>query len=244
MTWLQRYHVRHHVRTSIWILPVLGAVAALGVVWFLHRVDEVIGWKADFNPDTARVDIASKALSPAINDPTTAVLAIDQIHHLLRNVGTRRLDDGQVRDVAGRLRLVYRTPGWEDFVHLAITEIRLCGGESIQVVRRLQAMLENLIQTLPEERASLLRQELSLLHRSAERFFPEPEDRALAAISDLQGVGGTHGHSQRGTEAHSSPNHAIPVSPEETARGASETDTRSGREQGGRANRSAEESGT
>ena len=30
------------------------------------------------------VDIASKALSPAINDPTTAVLALDQIHHLLR----------------------------------------------------------------------------------------------------------------------------------------------------------------
>ena len=36
------------------------------------------------------VDIASKALSPAINDPTTAVLAIDQIHHLLRNVESRQ----------------------------------------------------------------------------------------------------------------------------------------------------------
>ena len=32
------------------------------------------------------VDIANKGLSPAINDPTTAVLALDQIHHLLRNV--------------------------------------------------------------------------------------------------------------------------------------------------------------
>ena len=36
------------------------------------------------------VDIASKGLSPAINDPTTAVLAVDQVHHLLRNVGSRR----------------------------------------------------------------------------------------------------------------------------------------------------------
>jgi uncharacterized membrane protein len=138
------------------------------------------------------VDIASKGLSPAINDPTTAVLALDQIHHLLRDVGQRHLDDGRVRDRAGRLRLVYRTPDWEDFVRLAVTEIRQFGGASIQVARRMRAMLENLIQTLPEERAGLLRQELNLLHRTGERFFKEPEDRALAEVGDFQGVGGGH----------------------------------------------------
>jgi uncharacterized membrane protein len=105
-------------------------------------------------------------------------------------VGSRSLDDERVRDQSGRLRLAYRTPDWEDFVHLAVTEIRQFGGSSIQIARRLRAMLENLIQTLPPERAALLRQELKLLHRSAERFFMEPEDRALAAISDFQGVGG------------------------------------------------------
>ena len=99
------------------------------------------------------VDIASKGLSPSINDPTTAVLAIDQIHHLLRNVGTRRLDDERVRDATGRLRFLYRTPDWEDFVHLAVTEVRHFGGKSIQIARRLRAMLEDLIQTLPDERA-------------------------------------------------------------------------------------------
>ena len=138
------------------------------------------------------VDIASKALSPAINDPTTAVLALDQIHHLLRNVGDRYLDTGHVHDAAGRLRLVYRTPDWEDFVELAVTEVRHFGGKSIQVVRRLRAMLENLIQALPETRAKRLRQELALLHRCTERFFVEPEDRALAEVGDFQGVGGTH----------------------------------------------------
>lgn len=135
------------------------------------------------------VDIACKGLSPAINDPTTAVLAIDQIHHLLRKVGGRQLDDDRVRDATGRVRFVYRTPAWEDFVQLAVTEIRHFGGESIQVSRRLRAMLENLIETLPPMRAPLLRQELSLLQRSAERFFPDPEDRALAEESDPQGVG-------------------------------------------------------
>jgi uncharacterized membrane protein len=139
------------------------------------------------------VDIASKGLSPAINDPTTAVLAIDQIHHLLRHVGGRRLDDLQVQDTTGCVRLMYHTPDWEDFVTLAVTEIRQFGGASIQVARRLRAMLENLIQTLPEHRAPPLRQELTLLHRSAERFFMEPEDRALADISDFQGVGGRQG---------------------------------------------------
>jgi hypothetical protein len=54
----------------------------------------------------------------------------------------------------------------------------------------LRAMLENLIQTLSEDRSAMLRRELALLHRSAERFFVEPEDRALAEVSDFQGVGG------------------------------------------------------
>lgn len=136
------------------------------------------------------VDIAIKALSPAINDPTTAVLAIDQIHHLLRHVGGRHLDEGTAHDTAGSLRLIYRTPDWEDFVCLAVTEIRQFGGTSIQVARRLRAMLENLIDLLPPERTDLLRDELKLLHRSAGRSFAEPEDQALAQVSDLQGVGG------------------------------------------------------
>jgi uncharacterized membrane protein len=137
------------------------------------------------------VDIANKGLSPAINDPTTAVLAIDQIHHLLRYVGERKLSDGRIHDRSGRLRFVYRTPDWVDFVELAVTEIRHFGGASIQVARRLCAMLEKLIQGLPEGRIAVLRAELDLVHRSAERLFSDPEDRAMARVSDSQGVGGT-----------------------------------------------------
>jgi uncharacterized membrane protein len=157
------------------------------------------------------VDIASKGLSPAINDPTTAVLAIDQVHHLLRIVGARHLEKGRVRDANGRLRLVYRTPDWDDFIHLAVTEIRHFGGESIQVARRLRAMLENLIQVLPEARASALRSELELLHRASQRSFPEPEDRALAEVSDSQGVGGRHGRDQDRGGLRPSPNNAAKV---------------------------------
>lgn len=136
------------------------------------------------------VDIASKGLSPAINDPTTAVLAIDRIHHLLRHVGSRRLDNERVRDPQGKVRLIYRTPDWNDFVILAVTEIRQFGGTSVQIARRLRAMLEDLIRTLPAERAEPLRQELRLLKKSSERYFHDPEDRARADESDAQGVGG------------------------------------------------------
>jgi uncharacterized membrane protein len=136
------------------------------------------------------VDIASKGLSPAINDPTTAVLAIDRIHHLLRHIGNRRLDDDKVRDAAGRVRLMYRTPGWEEFVVLAVTEIRQFGGTSIQIARRLRAMLEDLIRSMPPERVEPLRRELKVLKKTTERCFPELEDRQLADASDSQGVGG------------------------------------------------------
>jgi len=137
------------------------------------------------------VDIAAKALSPAINDPTTAVLALDQIHRLLRAVAARQLDSGRVHDDAGQLRLAYRTPDWENFVSLAITEIRQFGRGSIQVVRRMRAMLENLIEVVPPQRAALLRAELELLGRGVEHDFRDPEDRVRAASADSLGVGGT-----------------------------------------------------
>ncbi len=149
------------------------------------------------------VDIANKGLSPAINDPTTAVLALDQIHHLLQMIGNRRLDEGEIRDGSGRLRFVYRTPDWEDFVRLAVTEIRQFGGQSIQIARRLRAMLERLIQVLPAERAELLRTELDVLRVSAHRMFAEPQDRNLADEGDAQGVGGSHAATRRARNARS-----------------------------------------
>jgi uncharacterized membrane protein len=138
------------------------------------------------------VDIASKALSPAINDPTTAVLSIDQLHHLLRDVGNRHLSDGRETDSKGHLRLIYRTPTWEEFVYLGVTEIRQYGRESVQVMRRLKAMLENLIETLPERRSPLLRQELRLLAISSKRTFLDADDQSLADTADLQGIGGVN----------------------------------------------------
>jgi uncharacterized membrane protein len=138
-------------------------------------------------------DIALKALSPAINDPTTAVLALDQIHRLLRFVGKRRLHDEIVHDSAGQVRLLLRTPNWDDFVHIAFTEIRACGANNVQIARRMRAMLENLVHSLPESRHPALMQQLDLLDRTLPDYYKLAEDLALARVPDSQGLGGASG---------------------------------------------------
>ena len=135
------------------------------------------------------VDIAIKALSKAINDPTTAVVAIDQLHRLLRVVGRRHLHDDVIMDSLGKPRVIFRTPGWDDFVQLSCREIRLYGAENYQVARRLRAMLDNLVISLFEARHAALLKELELLNSALERLDLLPDDLALAQMSDLQGLG-------------------------------------------------------
>ena len=137
------------------------------------------------------VDIAIKALSAAINDPTTAVLAIDQLHQLLRIAGQRNLRTDSILSPAGTLRVIFRTPNWDDFIHLAFAEIRYYGASNIQIARRLRAMIINLANTLPAERHAALHQELDLLDRTIEKLYVLPEDLALARIPDSQGLGGS-----------------------------------------------------
>ena len=115
------------------------------------------------------VDIASKALSPGINDPTTAVQAIDQIGEILFALGGRRLPDGVYRDPAGEVRFVYRTPTWEEYVDLAFTEIRTYGADSPQVVRSLHGVLHGLREAVPSWRVHALDREIRILEQAAVR---------------------------------------------------------------------------
>lgn len=137
------------------------------------------------------VDIALKALSPAINDPTTAVVTLDQVHRLLRAVGRRRLHGHEVGDQEARRRVIFRTPDWEDFVHVAFTEVRACGASNVQVARRLRAVLDNLVASLPKHRHAVLEAERERLDRALESLYALPEDLALARIADSQGLGGS-----------------------------------------------------
>lgn len=135
------------------------------------------------------VDIAAKALSPSINDPTTAVMAIDQLYPLLLRIAGRELDPGMAKDTDATVRVVYRTPTWDDFVTLACTEIRHCGATSPQVTRRLKAMLESAMALVPSPRAAALQAQLRMLQRAVERSHADPDEREMASRSDAQGFG-------------------------------------------------------
>jgi uncharacterized membrane protein len=134
------------------------------------------------------VDIAERALSPAVNDPTTAVQCIDRIHDLLRRVVLLPEPSGHHVDDRGVIRLSIEHATWDNLVHLACDEIRIYGGGSLQVQRRLRAMLADLERIAPAERAEPLAHQRLLLD-AALTHFSEAADRDRAAQPDAQGVG-------------------------------------------------------
>jgi uncharacterized membrane protein len=137
------------------------------------------------------VDIAIRALSPAVNDPTTAVQALDQIEDLLLRLGRSRLETGRFHDSPGVLRLVVPFPSWEDFLRLALDEIRYYGATSFQVMRRMKALVTELISILPEERSSALRMWQERIQSTVDHSFPDADDKRDASEEDLQGLGGS-----------------------------------------------------
>jgi len=62
MTWHQRYHVRHYVRNSIWLLPVAGMAAGLLVVRTLHWLESAINWETSFLPEGVRAVLGALAV--------------------------------------------------------------------------------------------------------------------------------------------------------------------------------------
>jgi uncharacterized membrane protein len=143
------------------------------------------------------VDIAIKALSPAVNDPTTAVQALDQIEDLLIRLGRRRLEIGAFRDSKGNLRLLMRFPAWEDFLRLGFHEIRLYGATSVQVMRRMKALMNQLISLLPEERRPALRNWQERLQSTIERTYIDTQDKIDASEEDPQGLGSSRRKTSR-----------------------------------------------
>ncbi len=136
------------------------------------------------------VDIAIKALSPAINDPTTAVQTIDQIEDLLRRLGAAELDAGYAVDESGALRLVFPTPTWEDYLSLAFDETRHFGSNSVQVMRRMRSALVGLGESLPtQERVETVIRYLEHLDRVIGASPFDVEDKRMALQEDRQGIG-------------------------------------------------------
>ncbi|WP_171166923.1 DUF2254 domain-containing protein [Streptomyces sp. I05A-00742] len=134
-------------------------------------------------------DIAQRALSPAVNDPTTAVQCLDRIVQFLTAIAHRPLGALCHSDRGGAVRLVQDLPGWTDLVDLGLTEIRRCAVGSPQVTRRLMAGLDDLWALVPQERRRPLERHRTLLEQAVARTVPEAADREFALEADRQGIG-------------------------------------------------------
>ncbi|MEU1048481.1 DUF2254 domain-containing protein [Streptomyces sp. NPDC005897] len=134
-------------------------------------------------------DIGLRALSPAVNDPTTAVQALDRVVQILATLSRRPLDAVSHRDRRGVVRLVQPVPGWAELVDLGFTEVRACATDAPQVTRRLLAGLDDLLRLVPPERRAPLLRHRELLRQAVERSAPTPADRAFALRPDRQGIG-------------------------------------------------------
>ena len=135
------------------------------------------------------VDIAIRALSPAINDPTTAVQALDEIGDLLLRLGRTSLATAPLRDAAGVVRVTIPLPTWDDFLRLAFDEICAYGSSSIQVMRRMNALLGELVRALPEPRRAALGYWQHRIEGSINRSFIDLDARRDALVRDPQGLG-------------------------------------------------------
>ncbi|MFD6278344.1 DUF2254 domain-containing protein [Streptomyces sp. NPDC060209] len=133
-------------------------------------------------------DIALRALSPSVNDPTTAVQCLDRMVQFLSVAVALPLSTLHHRDRLGEVRLVQTVPGWTDLVDLAFEEIRWCAAGSPQVTRRLLAALDDLLLLAAEERRKPLLRHRALVVEAVERTVPEAAGRAFALRPDRQGI--------------------------------------------------------
>jgi uncharacterized membrane protein len=136
------------------------------------------------------VDTAIRALSPAVNDPTTGVQALDVLEVMVRELSGHDLEVSLARDGAGDVRLAWRSPSWEDVLDLAFEEIRYYGADSVQICRRLRAVLEDLLTSTPDVRHAAIHTHLRRLDATVLGQFPEGSaERETAMAADRTGLG-------------------------------------------------------
>ncbi len=114
---------------------------------------------------------------------------MDQIEDLLLRLGRQHLDVGSYCDESGSLRLIVPYPRWEDFLRLGLDEIRFCGANSVQVMRRMKALIRNLLAVLPAERHPGLKHWEQRLQLTVARSFSDTQEKQDASVPDRQGLG-------------------------------------------------------
>jgi uncharacterized membrane protein len=125
------------------------------------------------------VEIAVRALSPAVNDPFTALSCIDWIGDSLRQVALRWHPQVVHRDRAGYVRLIRTQATYDRLVQRGFEKVRQASfGMPSVMIRELQALKEIMAQAPLAEQYAVLRQQADMIRTSAEESIPEPRDLA------------------------------------------------------------------
>ncbi|MEI8082661.1 MAG: DUF2254 family protein, partial [Actinomycetes bacterium] len=115
------------------------------------------------------VDIALKALSPALNDPATAVQAMDALEPILAQLAVRDLQTGTLRDRAGSVVATVSVPDWDDILSQLVDDLVVCGSPLPTSGRRLGCLLHRLEQVaVPSRKPDVALRLRHLLERSAD----------------------------------------------------------------------------
>lgn len=110
-------------------------------------------------------DIALRALSPAVNDPTTAVQSIDSMGGLLRRVVRRDLDIGCFLDASGQERLVLSMPTWDDYLATALDDVTAMPALPPAAATRIEHLLDELRAAAPPARRAALDRRLDVIRK-------------------------------------------------------------------------------
>ena len=117
-------------------------------------------------------DIAMRALSPAVNDPATAVQVLDTIESLLQLLVSRDLDVAEVADDAGAVRVVLALPSWDDYLRTGLDDLIESAAQSPMVLLRARALLTTLLNTAPPARQPPITRRLQRAEQLGAGNFP------------------------------------------------------------------------
>jgi uncharacterized membrane protein len=129
-------------------------------------------------------DIGLRALSPAINDPATAVQVLDTVESLLQLLVPRDLDVAQVTDSDRTVRLVLALPSWDDYLRLAVDDLIESGSQSPMVLSRTRTMLSGLLSAAPPQRKPSIAWRLRRTEELAAGNFPALWQNVVTAARD------------------------------------------------------------
>ncbi len=118
-------------------------------------------------------DIGLRALSPAVNDPATAVQVLDTMESLLLPLASRDLDVAGVADDAGTVRVVLALPSWDDYLQTALDDLMESSSQSPMVLLRAGALLSRLLNAAPQQRKPAITWRLRHVEELAAGNFPE-----------------------------------------------------------------------